>query len=104
MSRSTQVMLEEARLARRASLNQEIYIQFQKQFELAKIEEMDDQSLLQIVQNAEIPIQRIKPKRKQIIVIAFVCGIFAGTILVLFLNMVGNFRSVLSRVPGRDQR
>lgn len=85
MSRSPQAILEETRLARDAAMNQEIYIQFQKQYELARIEELDDQTLVQVVKGAEVPVLRSKPKRKQIGIISFIFGSFIGLFLVLYI-------------------
>ena len=96
-SQSPQVTLEEARLLRRVNLNQEIYIQFQKQYELAKIEELDDQTLLQIIRNPEIPIKRSKP-RKSILLPIYMCfGIFMGCIIVISGHFLFFFGSQLKK-------
>lgn len=87
MTRSPQAILEEARLAREAAMNQEVYIQFQKQYELARIEELDDQTLIQVVKGAEIPVLRSKPKRTIIVVILFLAGLTTGIIIILFYQI-----------------
>lgn len=78
LSQAPQVVLEEARLMRKVSLNQEVYIQFQKQYELAKIQELDNQTLIQIVKNPEIPVKRSQPKRTLIVMVSFIGGVFMG--------------------------
>ena len=85
--------LEEGRLMRNVTLNQEIYIQFQKQYELTRIEELDDQALVQIVKNPEIPIVRSKPKRKVIVIFSFFIGMFSGAFLVLFINILNKYKT-----------
>ena len=66
VSQAPKVALEEARLMRKVTLNQEVYIQFQKQYELAKIEELaTTQALVQVVRSPEIPVIKSKPKSKQ---------------------------------------
>lgn len=90
---SPKVALEEGRLIRNVTLNQEIYIQFQKQYELVRIEELDDQTLVQIVKNPEIPIVRSKPKRKVIVIFSFVIGMFSGAFLVLFINILNKYKT-----------
>ena len=80
--------LEEGRLRRKVTLNQEIYIQFQKQYELTRIEELDDQALVQVVKSAEVPIVRSKPKRKMIVIIFFIFGLFSGTVLFLIIHSI----------------
>lgn len=78
MSSSPKVILEEGRLLRNVTLNQEMYIQFQKQYELARVEELDNQTLIQVVKNPEIPVQRSKPNRKMIVVVSLVGGVLVG--------------------------
>lgn len=80
MASSPQVLIEEARLLRQVTMNQEIYIQFQKQYELARIEELDDQTLIMVVMKPEIPIFRSKPKRVKIVAVFLLIGITFGFI------------------------
>lgn len=83
LSHAPKVALEEGRLMRNVTMNQEIYIQFQKQYELARIEEMDDQTLVQVLQNAEVPVLRSKPKRKQIVLVLATFGLSFGSFWIL---------------------
>jgi len=82
------VALEEGRLMRNVTLNQEIYIQFQKQYELTRIEELDDQALIQVVKSAEVPVLRNKPKRKLLVMISFISGMFSGIVLILIIHAI----------------
>ncbi len=82
------VALEEGRLMRNVTLNQEIYIQFQKQYELTRIEELDDQALIQVVKSAEIPVVRSKPKRKLLVMISLSTGMFSGIALILIIYAI----------------
>jgi uncharacterized protein involved in exopolysaccharide biosynthesis len=79
------ISLEEMRLTREVALNQELYIQFQKQFEMAKIEELNDQTLIQIIKNPEVPIFKDRPKRLRIIITGLLIGISFGVLFVYFL-------------------
>ena len=76
------VFLEEQRLLRQVNLNQELYIQLKKQYELARIEEKNDQPLIEILKRPEIPIWRSKPKRKLIVMI----GTMAGIVISIFIS------------------
>ncbi|NLE04745.1 MAG: hypothetical protein GX638_08095, partial [Crenarchaeota archaeon] len=91
MSQTPRSMLEEARLLRQVNLNQEIYLQYHKQYELVRVEELDDQTLIQVLKNPEIPILRSEPKRKIIVVIAFIIGTIAGLISVILFNYAPKF-------------
>lgn len=82
------VALEEGRLMRNVTMNQEIYIQFQKQYELTRIEELDDQALVQVVKSADVPIMNSKPKRKMIVIFTFILGLFSGVVFHLIINSV----------------
>ncbi|HLV30599.1 MAG TPA: Wzz/FepE/Etk N-terminal domain-containing protein [Chitinispirillaceae bacterium] len=88
VSQAPKVMLEEGRLRRQVTLNQEIYIQFQKQYELTRIEELDDQALVQVVKSAEVPIVKSKPNRKMIVIVTFITGIFLGFLFVFLNNLL----------------
>lgn len=77
-SSSPKIILEEMRLTRDVTMNQELYIQFQKQYELVLIEEKDDQTLVQIIKNPEVPVYRTWPKRKQIVVLSCIIGCSIG--------------------------
>jgi len=90
VSQAPKVMLEEGRLRRQVTLNQEIYIQFQKQYELTRIEELDDQALVQVVKNAEVPVLRTKPKRKIIVVILFIVGFITGNLTSILAHAILN--------------
>lgn len=101
MSSSPQIILEEARLLRQATMNQEIYIQFQKQYELARIEELDDQTLIQVIKGAEVPVLRSKPKRKMIVVLSGFTGFFIGVSAAFFCYL---FPSIMKTVALRKKK
>lgn len=77
-NQSPHLALEEARLIRKTQICQEVFLQFQKQYELTRIEELDDQTLIQVVKTPEIPLDRSKPNRMLIVIISFFFGIFFG--------------------------
>lgn len=92
MTSSPQILLEEARLLRQVTMNQEIFIQFQKQYELAKIEELDDQTLIQVVKGAEVPVLRSKPKRTMIVIVSTFSGLFIGIFFLLIFLLIQQFK------------
>jgi uncharacterized protein involved in exopolysaccharide biosynthesis len=97
MSSSPMVVVEEMRLTRQVTINQEIYIQLQKQYEITKMEELDDQSLVQIIKNPDIPAWRSKPKRFQIVTISGFLGLLLGFSMALALNSVRLFISEIKK-------
>ena len=92
MSSAPKVMLEEMRLTRAVTMNQEIFIQFNKQYELARIEELNDQTLIQILKSPEIPIKPVAPNRLKITVLGTLIGAFLSIFIVLILSLKNNFR------------
>jgi len=96
VSQAPKVMLEEGRLRRQVTLNQEIYIQFQKQYELTRIEELDDQALVQVVKSAEVPVVRSKPKRKMLLVFFIIFGFFIGCVSSFFYHIIPEFKKALN--------
>lgn len=73
--------IEEMRLSRKITMNQELFIQLQKQFEMAKIEEKNDQPLIEVVRQPEIPIERASPQRTKIVMLGTVIGSLLGIVL-----------------------
>lgn len=88
------VFLEEQRLLRKVTLNQELYIQLKKQYELARIEEKNDQPLIQILQRPEISILHSRPNRKLIVILSTIVGVFISIFISFFLHLyVVNFKN-----------
>jgi uncharacterized protein involved in exopolysaccharide biosynthesis len=81
---SPKAYLEEQRLVREIEFSQQIYIELQKQYEMARIQELNDLPLIEVIQQPEKPIVRTKPARKQIIIIGLLVGLFSGIILAFF--------------------
>ncbi|MDG5815532.1 Wzz/FepE/Etk N-terminal domain-containing protein [Chitinispirillales bacterium ANBcel5] len=103
MSRSPQIQLEEARLQRQVTLNQEIYLQFQKQYEMVRIEELDDQTLVQVVRNPDVPVRRSRPRRTQLVIFSLIGGIFLGLIGTIFAHTLPFITSAVQSKDGHNR-
>jgi capsule polysaccharide export protein KpsE/RkpR len=84
------VFLEEQRILRQIEFNQQVYIELQKQYELARIQELNDQPLIEVIAQPEPPIVRTKPKRKLILIFGTLFGVFMG----VFVAFAGNWWQV----------
>lgn len=97
MSSSPSLAVEEMRLTRQLTINQEIFIELKKQYEIAKMEELDDQSLVQTIKNPDIPAWRSKPNRYQIVVIFSFLGMVLGIGITLTINPIKLLISAINK-------
>jgi uncharacterized protein involved in exopolysaccharide biosynthesis len=81
------IKLQEARLLRDVTINQELALQLQKQYELAKIEEAKDMPLLDVIESPRRALWHIKPKPKIVLAISLVGGIILGLLFALGFDL-----------------
>ena len=65
------IQLERARLLRNVEVNQQVYITLRQQLELAEINYLKEKPIVNILDNANIPPDPIRPKRIRIILAGF---------------------------------
>lgn len=93
---SPDLVLTEMRLTRDLNINQELYLQYKKQYELARIDEKNDQPLLQVLKNPEVPLYKNKPKRRLIILGGLFAGLILGCLLSLLIDRVKRGRAAVN--------
>jgi capsule polysaccharide export protein KpsE/RkpR len=81
---SPQVSLQYKRLQRNVAINEEVYLQLRKEYELSRIQEKKDQPFVIVIKQPEIALAKSKPKRK---VIVF-AGAFFGVMFGFFAAMM----------------
>jgi uncharacterized protein involved in exopolysaccharide biosynthesis len=93
--------LEDARFQREVLMNQEIMIQLQKQYEIAKMEEARDMPVLDVIDTPMMPIDKSKPKRKMIVMAGGAAAVFfsimAAVLFDLFLEKKSVWRKYVSK-------
>jgi uncharacterized protein involved in exopolysaccharide biosynthesis len=77
------IQLQESRLIREVTINNELALQLQKQYELAKIEESRDMPLLDVIESPYRALGHSKPRQKIIMAIGFAGGIILGLMFAL---------------------
>lgn len=77
---SPMLMLAQQRLIREMNVRQEVFITLRQQYEMAKIDENKNIPVISTIEKATIPVKRSFPKRKIIVVIGMVLGLFVGCI------------------------
>ena len=80
------VGLEYARKLRNFKFYETLYELLIKQYEAAKLDEAKDATIIQVVDKAEPPEQRFKPKRRQMVMIAGVVGFFLSVFAAFILE------------------
>jgi len=78
---SPSVALQYRRLNRNVSINEEIFLQLKKEYEMARIQEKKDQPLVIAIKRPEVPLARSKPNRKAILLAGAFFGLIAGLIV-----------------------
>lgn len=87
-----QARLEYMRLLREAKFNEYLYGLLQKQFEMAKLGEVKDAAVIQVIDEAVPPQVRFKPKRTLMVLLAAVLGFFLSIFAAFFMEFLENAR------------
>ena len=88
--------LEYLRLMRELKIQEAIFEQLTKQFEMAKLNEAKDSSSLQVLDEAVVPVRKSKPKRSLIVILATVTAFFVS----IFWIFV---REYFEKMPAEDK-
>ena len=87
--------LEYTRKLRELKIQEAIFEQLSKQYEVAKLNEAKDSSSLQVLDEAVVPLKKSKPKRSLIVILSAVTAFFIS-IFVVFIQ------EYLSKLPPDD--
>ena len=71
---SPQLTFEEGRLRRQVEIRQELYLTLNREYETARIQEVNDTPVITVIDAATPPVRKSKPKRALLVAIAFVMG------------------------------
>ncbi|HQG14052.1 MAG TPA: GNVR domain-containing protein, partial [bacterium] len=67
------------------------------QYEMAMIEESKEDINFQVIDDAVVPIQRYKPKRKLICVVTFMASLFLAIFATFALEYINNFKAEMRK-------
>jgi len=76
---SPHLTFEEGRLRRQVEIRQELYLSLKREYETARIQEVNDTPVITVIDAATAPVKKSKPKRALLVVIALVLGGMMGT-------------------------
>ena len=86
--RSPQLVFEEGRLRRRVDILQEVYLTLRREYETARIEEVNDIKAITVIDRAIPPQRKSKPRRSLLVIGAAFVAAFWGAIWVLATRYV----------------
>lgn len=69
-----ELVFEEARLRRQVTISQEVYLTLKREYETARIEEVNDTPVFTVIDTAVPPKQRSRPRRTLQVMLALVLG------------------------------
>ena len=78
-----QLMFEEGRLRRQVDIRQEVYLTLKREFETARIEEVNDTPVITVIDPAIAPQRRSSPQRKMMVLLALMGGALASSLWAL---------------------
>ena len=76
---SPQLLLEQARLEREVQMNSTIFVELKKQYELAKLDEIKNSTVVNILDRASTPIHKSRPNRATNAVILFLLVLISSS-------------------------
>ena len=80
--------IELDRLKRNVKVQEEVYVMLKKQLELAKIEEQEKKPVIEIIENASVPLYKSSPKTKRSVVLAGFVSVFLFSGLAFVLEYI----------------
>lgn len=96
------VGLEHARRQRELKIQEAIFEQLTKQYEVAKLNEAKDSSTIQVLDSATVPFVKSKPKRANMVMLAtitvFFCSVFLAFILEYLEKLPESDKALLVRM------
>lgn len=80
--------LQYARLLRDAKVQQTLYELLTQQYEMARIQEAKDTPTVQVLDTANVPEKRSKPRRTQIVMLSTITAAFFGVFAAFFMEYI----------------
>lgn len=85
---SPQLLMEQGRLERAVQINSTVFIELKKQIEIAKIEEIKNIPIINILDSARVPVQKSSPNRRSAVAIAFILSLVVAVTVVPFETQI----------------
>lgn len=89
---SPQLRFQEGQLRRRVDIRQEVDRTLSGEYEVARIEEVNDAPVITVIEPAKPPPERSKPNRRLVTLLAFIVGAVVGVFWAFAANLVERLR------------
>lgn len=101
---SPQLVFEEGRLRRRVEIQQEVFLTLNREFETARIEEVNDTPVLTVVDSAAVPQERARPRRVRLVIVWGILGLIAGVFGAFGAEYFARLKAEDGQLYGRFRR
>jgi uncharacterized protein involved in exopolysaccharide biosynthesis len=102
---SPELLLQQQRLARAVEINSTLFVELKKQYELAKIEEIKNIPIVNVLDPARAPVRKAGPKRATNTVLMFLLTLVGTSgYFVVRQKYQGQISSILSALKGTKSR
>lgn len=101
---SPQLLLEQERLIREVTINSTVYTELKKQLEIAKIEEIKNMPLVNVMDAARPAVKKEKPNRTLIVASSFLLTLLGSVLWVISSTRYGGSVTSLLQNLRRDTR
>jgi uncharacterized protein involved in exopolysaccharide biosynthesis len=88
-----QLVFEEGRLRRQVDVRQEVYLTLKREYEMARIQEVNDTPVITVIDTATPPTKKSRPKRLFLVTIALLAGAMLSIAAVAALDYAGILQS-----------
>ncbi len=95
ISQSPNMLLTQNRLKRNVEIMQAVYIELVKQIELAKLQEIQDTPVINIIEKAEEPLKKAGPNRRRTLTIVLLLSFVITVSLVLISNKINEYLKLM---------
>lgn len=95
---SPQLIIEQGRLERALQINSTVFVELKKQIEIAKIEEIKNIPIINILDEARVPVQKSSPNRRSVVSIAFFLSLVVALAVASFENWVVGLLKIFSGI------
>ena len=94
ISQAPQLVLEQSRLERDVNINNAIFLQLKKQYEIVKLDEVKNTPVVLVLDSARAPFKKERPRRIMIVVTVFLLSFFGSIAWFLLQKRINDLETI----------